>query len=144
VSNQNSLLFNTATGYFKPNSDWTASGFFGNDGVSKDFALGMHFYINELPAVGSLMPMFSTGGVDAGYILGVNSDGKIEQQVWKSSVKEVNTSVNTFPLGWNSMVIQRINGVITLHTLNETTNISANIIGQPLTDELFLVHLGNI
>ena len=137
VSNQNSLLFNTTTGYFKPNSDWTANGFFGNDGMSKNFVLGMHFYINELPAVDSLLPIFSTGGAEAGYIIGVNSNGKIEQQVWKSNVKEVNTSVNAFSLGWNSMVIQRINGVITLHTLNETTNISANIMGQPLTDELF-------
>lgn len=137
VSNQNSLLFNTTTGYFKPNSDWTGNGFFGNDGMSKDFVLGVHFYLNELPIVGELMPIFSTGGADAGYILGVNSNGEIEQQVWKSSIKEVNTSTNTFSLGWNSMVIQRINGVITLHTLNESTNISTNILGQPATDELF-------
>ena len=68
VSNQNSLLFNTTTGYFKPNSDWTGNGFFGNDGMSKDFVLGVHFYLNELPIVGELMPIFSTGGADAGYI----------------------------------------------------------------------------
>lgn len=137
VDNQNSLLFNTNSGYFKPSSDWTATGLFGNDGMSKDFILGVYFYINELPAIGSLMPIFSTGGANAGYILGINSDGKLEQQVWKSSIEEVSTFSNAFSLGWNSMVLQRIDGVITLHTLNQSTNISIDIMGQPITDELF-------
>lgn len=137
VGGQPALLMTSASGYFMPSTDWDGFGLFGETGADKDFIIGISFYLNALPAAGNLFPLFSVGGPASGYILGVNSAGKIQQEVWAYSTPNTITSAGSLALGWNSIAVQRRNNVITIYTGSEEVNATAGIPPHAISDKLY-------